>query len=269
MSCPSDQNLNQYTALHIFRQVLFGSGNQGNHQNFEKSLLHRKKKEIFKIANLQKIFAKISQIGPWLSRIDWFEGHWCNSTYMAWGCPTYAQKWPKNTKNVFFACFRAYVGQPLNHIGWTTSMPFASINPTNPRTNPWNFHRKTFRIWGVENLFFFWVGYFEVFFSNKQARKGFRPISASQIFLDSLYSLGILWEFFVNSSGMYCWGFDLGIFCEFFVNSIIILMNFFGILLEFFWNSLGILWEFFGNSIGIIWGCMVGGFWMSGCWFKA
>ena len=29
----------RYTVLHIFRQVLFGAGNQGNHQNFEKSLL--------------------------------------------------------------------------------------------------------------------------------------------------------------------------------------------------------------------------------------
>ena len=31
-----------YTVLHIFRQVLFGAGNQGNHQNFEKSLLTNK-----------------------------------------------------------------------------------------------------------------------------------------------------------------------------------------------------------------------------------
>ena len=28
-----------YTVLHIFRQVLFGAGDQGSHQNFEKSLL--------------------------------------------------------------------------------------------------------------------------------------------------------------------------------------------------------------------------------------
>ena len=28
-----------YTVLHIFRQVLLGAENQGNHQNFEKSLL--------------------------------------------------------------------------------------------------------------------------------------------------------------------------------------------------------------------------------------
>ena len=30
-----------------------------------------KKTEIFKIVNSQKIFSKISQIGPWVSRIDW------------------------------------------------------------------------------------------------------------------------------------------------------------------------------------------------------
>jgi hypothetical protein len=29
-----------------------------------------KKTEFFKIANSQKFFAKISQIGPWVSRID-------------------------------------------------------------------------------------------------------------------------------------------------------------------------------------------------------
>jgi hypothetical protein len=32
-------------------------------------------------------------------------------------------------KNPFFACFWAFVGQSLNHIGWATTKPFASINP--------------------------------------------------------------------------------------------------------------------------------------------
>ena len=49
-----------------------------------------------------------------------------------WGCPTQAQKQPKNTKNAFFACCWAYVEQSLNHIGWATSMPFASIISINP-----------------------------------------------------------------------------------------------------------------------------------------
>jgi hypothetical protein len=37
---------------------------------------------------------------------------------------------------VFLGCFWAYAGQPHNHIGLAMSMPFASINPTIPRTNP-------------------------------------------------------------------------------------------------------------------------------------
>ena len=31
---------------------------------------------------------------------------------------------------MFFACFKLYVRQPGNHIGWATSMPFTSIYPT-------------------------------------------------------------------------------------------------------------------------------------------
>ena len=42
-----------------------------------------KKTEFFKIAISQNFFVKISQIGPCVSRIDWCEGHWCGSTYMA------------------------------------------------------------------------------------------------------------------------------------------------------------------------------------------
>ena len=35
-----------------------------------------KKSSFFKIANSQNFFAKISQIGTWVSRIEWCEGHW-------------------------------------------------------------------------------------------------------------------------------------------------------------------------------------------------
>ena len=71
-------------------------GNQGKHQNFNSSILPYKfglifikmkqkifffgrkkfkmadfsKWPFFKIANSRKFFAKISQIGPWVSRID-------------------------------------------------------------------------------------------------------------------------------------------------------------------------------------------------------
>ena len=42
-----------------------------------------KKSVFFKIANSQNFFLKISWIGPWVRRIDWCEGHWFISTYMA------------------------------------------------------------------------------------------------------------------------------------------------------------------------------------------
>ena len=64
----------------------------------------------------------------------------------SWGCPTYAQKQAKNVFFVFSGCFWAYVGQPHDHISWVTPIPFASINPTNPRTTPWKFHEKILRI---------------------------------------------------------------------------------------------------------------------------
>ena len=51
--------------------------------------------------------------------------------------------------------FWPYVGQPHSHIGWATSMPFSSINSTNPRTNPWNFHEKILRIGGAGKWGFF------------------------------------------------------------------------------------------------------------------
>ena len=56
---------------------------------------------------------------------------------------------------VFLGCFWAYAGQPHNHIGWAASMPFASINSTNPTTNPWNFHKKILRIGRAGKLPFF------------------------------------------------------------------------------------------------------------------
>ena len=136
-----------YTVLHMFRQVLFGAGNQGNHQNFEKSLLTNKlwhvfmgmkqkknfflkkkiqngrlkKTEFFNFAKSWAISAKISWIGPWVSRIDWCEGHQCDSTYMAVRLSEVTQKRAKNTKKAVLALFlglRRTAWQPyrLSHI---------------------------------------------------------------------------------------------------------------------------------------------------------
>ena len=61
----------------------------------------------------------------------------------------------KHTKNAFFACFRPYVGQPDDHIGLVTLMPFVSIYPTDPRTNPTQFCEKILKIDSFEKRSFF------------------------------------------------------------------------------------------------------------------
>ena len=48
----------------------------------------------------------------------------------------------------------AYIGQPDDHIGWAKWMPFASINPTNSRTNSWNFHKKYWELASLNNSVF-------------------------------------------------------------------------------------------------------------------
>ena len=68
---------------------------------------------------------------------------------------------------MFFGSFWAYVGQPHDHIHWARSMPFASCNPTNPRTNLWNFHEKILRIGDFEKWPFLKNGHFGFFFQKK------------------------------------------------------------------------------------------------------
>ena len=46
-------------------------------------------------------------------------------------------------------------------------MPFASFNPTNPRTNPWNFHKKILRIGDFEKWRFFESAILNFFFEKK------------------------------------------------------------------------------------------------------
>ena len=73
------------------------------------------------------------------------------------------QKQAKNAFFVFLGCFCPYVRQPHNHIGWATSMPFASINPTNPRTNLKNFLEKISRFGNFEKWPFWKIGHFFCF----------------------------------------------------------------------------------------------------------
>ena len=110
----------------------FLAGNQVNHQNFDPSLLTNnlwrvfmrirhfffflnfrlKKIMFFKIANSQNLFVKISWIGLWVSRIDWFKRHWCISTYMAVRLSDIRPKTAKKQWKCIFYLFSSYVGQP-------------------------------------------------------------------------------------------------------------------------------------------------------------
>ena len=64
-------------------------------------------------------------------------------------------------------------GQLGDHIGWAKSMPFALCNPTNPRTNPVNFHKKYWELAILKNDLFlsrpFWFFFFKndnIFFAS-------------------------------------------------------------------------------------------------------
>ena len=77
-------------------------------------------------------------------------------------------KQAKSAFFVFFGHFWAYVGQPHGHIGWAIPMPFASMNSTNPRTAPWNFHKKILRIGDFEKWPFFESAILNFIFSKKK-----------------------------------------------------------------------------------------------------
>ena len=64
----------------------------------------------------------------------------------------------KQAKNALFV-FLPVLGLMLDCLttilGWATLMPFASIYPTDARTNPWNFREKVLRIGGEKKLSLF------------------------------------------------------------------------------------------------------------------
>ena len=74
---------------------------------FEKKIQNgRLKKTSFcQTVNSQYFFAKLSGMGPWVSRIDWCEGHWFGSTYMA---VRLSDIRPKTGKKCIFCIFRPF-----------------------------------------------------------------------------------------------------------------------------------------------------------------
>ena len=100
-----------------------------------------------------------------------------------WGCLTKAQKQPKNAFSVLFGCFWAFVGQPHGHIRWATSMPFASFNPTNPRTDLRDFREKILRIGDFEKWAFFESAILNFFFEKKIKFFASFPWKSAQIYM--------------------------------------------------------------------------------------
>ena len=83
----------------------------------------------FKITNSQIFFVKTSWIGPWVSRIDWCEGHWCGSTYMAMRLSNISSK---TDKRCIFCVLR----------------PFLSLGRTASKTGK-NFAFSVFSSWKI------------------------------------------------------------------------------------------------------------------------
>ena len=65
-----------------------------------------KKTSFSSSASSQYFFMKISWIGPWVSRIDWCEGHWYGSTYMAVRLSDICSK---TGKKCIFGVFRVFL----------------------------------------------------------------------------------------------------------------------------------------------------------------
>ena len=65
-----------------------------------------KKTEFFNSPNSQYFFEKIWGIDPWVSRINWCEGHWCGSIYMAMRLSDISSK---TGKKCIFCVFRLFL----------------------------------------------------------------------------------------------------------------------------------------------------------------
>ena len=97
---------------------------QPNNQKLKNKKLNKSHFQGF--ANSQYFSVKISGIGSWMCRIDWYEGHWCGSTYMA-----LHQSWPSN--KVIIEDFTIYAWSTIWHCTvirnprWTSETSVLSI----------------------------------------------------------------------------------------------------------------------------------------------
>ena len=114
----------KYTHAHLWFPPLFLAVNHHNNKNWVPSTLtcnlwlifmgmkqkkiqngRLKKTEFFNFVKSWANSAKISWIRPWVSRIEWCEGHWFCSTYMAVRLSDICSKTGKKHKKCIFCLF--------------------------------------------------------------------------------------------------------------------------------------------------------------------
>ena len=125
----------------------------------------------FKTVNSQYVFVKLSGIGPWVIRINWCEGHQCDSTNMVVRLSNIRPKTGKKHKK----CWTAWWPYQLSH-----------IDAVSIKLSYWpkdQFREKILRIDGFEKLIFFESAILEFFFKNKCFL--LNPRKSSQRFLGS------------------------------------------------------------------------------------
>ena len=113
-------------------------------------------------------FVKISWIGPWVGRIDWWEGHWSDSTYMFERLSDISSK---TGKKCILCVFRLFLRLPR-----TASRPYRlsyintlCINQSYlPKDQSMKFSQTIFENWRFWKTQFFWVGHFGILFSKKK-----------------------------------------------------------------------------------------------------
>ena len=122
---------------------------------------------MFKIANSQYFFVKISWSGPWISRIHWCKGHWYGSTYIAVRLSDISSKMAKKHKKCIFGLFLSLcrtASRPyrLSHTNALRINEFYS-----PKDRCMKFSQKNIENWRFWKMTFFWVGHFEFHFFKK------------------------------------------------------------------------------------------------------
>ena len=126
-----------------------------------------KKSLFFKIANSRKIFAKISWIGPWVSRIDWCERHWYGSTYMVVRLSDISSK---TGKICIFSVFRPFLSlcRTASRLFRLSQINVLRINQFyQPKDQSIKFSRIFFENWRFWKISFVLAAILKFFFSKK------------------------------------------------------------------------------------------------------